>query len=87
MLKEAEYFVGDTKDEDIKKAKTLNVDIVGTILSLMLDDDENDTERIIRMYDDGIPEECAIMDALLTALCGETFASIVDSANEKGLFL
>lgn len=84
---QAAPFAGCTKEEDIQYAKDHRLNIAGTVMALMLDDSENETGRLVSMYDIATPEECALMDAVLVCLCGETFSSLVSEADEKELYL
>lgn len=79
LIKPWSAFSGTTTNEvldKLNKTQTEDNTIVQMVLSQMESDTEDESERIITLYKYANTEERAILDSLLTALCGWSLASI-----------
>ena len=78
-----EWAKGSTSDETIKKALEKRLDIISTIRSEMESDDDNESVRLLGLYEAADDNERAILDAALVALCGWTMENIIETTDGK----
>lgn len=82
-----DIFKKSTSTEDIASALKERLDVVGQIMNDMMTDDENDSKKLLCIYQNSSPEERGIMDYVLVCLCGYTMHSVIENAKETGNIL
>ena len=81
-----ECYYNATPSEKIDQAIAEQIDVIQTIFQEMEDDPDDESERLLLLYKMVSPDERAIMDYLLTHICGWTLGSIIELARERGLW-
>lgn len=71
-------FLNDTTLEKLKEAE--EKDVISVIQEEMATDTENDSAKLIDLYQKVSKEERALLDYMLVCLCGYTMSSIIEKA-------
>lgn len=82
-----DYVRGSTTDDEIRSAVEKRLDVVSAIRNAMETDDENDSMRLLSLYEEADETERAITDVLMINICGYTLSSIIREAEENGYLL
>ena len=82
-----DFIIGSTTDTEIQNAIEKHIDIVSYIKCAIETNLENDSIRLLSIYEEADETERAIMDLALINICGFTMASVIKEAEEEGYLL
>lgn len=88
MMEYSKVFIdGVATDETVKDALDSNLDIIGTIFGEILNDDENQTQYLLQNYLNSTPEQRAVIDDTLIAVCGWGMNTLIELARDQENYL
>lgn len=75
------YYIGQTTDEDIKAAYQMleqEKSVINKIMEEMASDGENESDKLLALYEESTKEERALLDSALIAICGWSLHTIIE---------